>query len=112
MLGLATGSTPIHVYKELLWLHKSGKLSFANVVTYNLDEYAGLGPGDLQSYHTFMAVHLFDHLADMDPANVHIPDGRAADVARLMAKTMHACLCLTCAAARDNTLLTCRPVCH
>ena len=84
MLGLATGSTPTHVYRELVRMHKQGSLSFANVVTFNLDEYVGLKAEDLQSYHHFMAVHLFDHLADMDPANIHIPDGSlpGADIAR------------------------------
>ena len=75
VLGLATGSTPTHVYRELVRTHKSGQLSFANVVTFNLDEYCGLPTEDLQSYHTFMAVHLLDHISDMDPANAHIPDG-------------------------------------
>ena len=75
VLGLATGSTPTHVYRELVRMHRAGQLSFANVATFNLDEYCGLPPEDLQSYHTFMAVHLFDHIADMDPAHAHIPDG-------------------------------------
>ena len=84
MLGLATGSTPVRVYAELVRQHKAGALPFANVVTFNLDEYCGLAPGDLQSYHAFMRAHLFNHLADMDPASIHIPDGTvpAADMAR------------------------------
>jgi glucosamine-6-phosphate deaminase len=72
---LATGSTPTQVYKELVKLHKEGSLSFANVITFNLDEYYGLEHDDLQSYHNFMAVHLFNHLTDMPASNKHIPDG-------------------------------------
>ncbi|CAL8464055.1 g3590 [Coccomyxa elongata] len=75
VLGLATGSTPVMVYRELVRLHKEGSLSFRNVITFNLDEYYGIHPDDLQSYHKFMAVHLFDHITDMDPSNIHIPKG-------------------------------------
>lgn len=63
------------MYKALVKLHKEGSLSFKNVVTFNLDEYCGLKADDLQSYHNFMAVHLFNHLSDMCPSNIHIPDG-------------------------------------
>jgi glucosamine-6-phosphate deaminase len=74
VLGLATGSTPIGVYRELVRLHRERGLSFANVVTFNLDEYWPMGPDDLQSYHRFMREHLFDHVHI--PANqIHIPDG-------------------------------------
>jgi glucosamine-6-phosphate deaminase len=74
VLGLATGSTPVGVYEELVRLHREEGLSFANVVTFNLDEYWPMNPADLQSYRTFMCEHLFDHI-DIDPANVNIPDG-------------------------------------
>jgi glucosamine-6-phosphate deaminase len=74
VLGLATGSTPTGVYDELIRLHKEEGLSFASVVTFNLDEYFPMGPQELQSYHRFMREHLFDHV-DMQPANIHIPDG-------------------------------------
>lgn len=74
VLGLATGSTPIGVYDELIRLHREDGLSFRNVVTFNLDEYWPMAPGELQSYHRFMREHLFDHV-DIDPRNVHIPDG-------------------------------------
>jgi len=74
VLGLATGSTPMTLYAELVRLHRQEKLSFANVVTFNLDEYYPMEPQELQSYRRFMAEHLFDHV-DIDPANVHIPDG-------------------------------------
>ena len=74
VLGLATGSTPMSVYAELLRLHREGGLSFRNVVTFNLDEYYPMRPDSLQSYRRFMQEHLFDHV-DMDPANIHVPDG-------------------------------------
>ncbi|MBK7403975.1 MAG: glucosamine-6-phosphate deaminase [Phycisphaerales bacterium] len=74
VLGLATGSTPCGVYEELVRLHRDEGLSFANVVTFNLDEYWPMQPEDLQSYRRFMREYLFDHV-DIDPANVHVPDG-------------------------------------
>jgi glucosamine-6-phosphate deaminase len=75
VLGLATGSTPTNVYAELIRLHKEEGLSFKNVVTFNLDEYYPMQPGELQSYVRFMKENLFDHI-DIDFArNVHIPDG-------------------------------------
>ncbi|WP_375154903.1 glucosamine-6-phosphate deaminase [Stratiformator vulcanicus] len=77
VLGLATGSTPVGVYSELVRLHRDEGLSFQNVVTFNLDEYFPMLPDELQSYVRFMREHLFDHI-DIDPANVHIPDGTLA----------------------------------
>jgi glucosamine-6-phosphate deaminase len=77
VLGLATGSTPMTMYAELVRMHRQEKLSFANVTTFNLDEYYPMQPQELQSYRRFMAEHLFDHV-DIDPANVHIPDGMIA----------------------------------
>ena len=74
VLGLATGSTPQGVYEELVRLHTQDGLSFGNVVTFNLDEYWPMQPGELQSYRRFMREYLFDHI-DIDPANIHIPDG-------------------------------------
>lgn len=74
VLGLATGSTPTSVYAELVRLHQEEGLSFKNVVTFNLDEYYPMPPDALQSYVRFMKEYLFD-LVDIDPANVHIPDG-------------------------------------
>ncbi len=76
VLGLATGSTPTGVYAELVRMHREQGLSFKNVVTFNLDEYYPMPPTALQSYRRFMREHLFDHL-DIDPANIHIPDGTA-----------------------------------
>ncbi len=74
VLGLATGSTPIGVYRELVRLHRNQGLSFANVVTFNLDEYWPMRPDDLQSYHRFMHEHLFAHV-DIPAEQIHIPDG-------------------------------------
>ena len=78
VLGLATGSTPVSVYNELVRLHQEEGLSFRNVVTFNLDEYYPMQPEALQSYVRFMREHLFDHL-DIEPDNVHIPDGTVAE---------------------------------
>ncbi len=74
VLGLATGSSPIGVYKELVRMHREEKLSFANVTTFNLDEYYPMNPNAQQSYVRFMHEYLFDHV-DINPQNVHIPDG-------------------------------------
>jgi glucosamine-6-phosphate deaminase len=74
VLGLATGSTPVSVYAELVRLHREEGLSFADVVTFNLDEYYPMGPDDPRSYHRFMQEHLFGHV-DIPPGQVHLPDG-------------------------------------
>jgi len=74
VLGLATGSTPISLYAELVRMHKEEGLSFKNVITFNLDEYYPLQRQALQSYWSFMHRHLFSHI-DIDPANIHIPNG-------------------------------------
>ena len=74
VLGLATGSSPIGVYQELVRLHKEEGLSFSNVVTFNLDEYYPMERSNMQSYHYFMHDHLFNHV-DIPPENVNIPDG-------------------------------------
>ena len=74
VLGLATGSTPTGVYAELVRMHQEEGLSFANVVTFNLDEYFPMQPHELQSYVRFMNEHLFNHV-DIKPEHVHIPDG-------------------------------------
>ncbi len=74
VLGLATGSSPIRVYEELVRMHREEGLSFKNVVTFNLDEYYPMERNNIQSYHYFMHQHLFDHV-DIKPENVHIPDG-------------------------------------
>ncbi|WP_224483960.1 glucosamine-6-phosphate deaminase [Robertkochia aurantiaca] len=74
VLGLATGSSPIKVYEELIRLHKEEGLSFQNVVTFNLDEYYPMGKANSQSYYYFMHEYLFDHV-DIPPENVNIPRG-------------------------------------
>jgi glucosamine-6-phosphate deaminase len=74
VLGLATGSTPVAVYDELIRLHREEGVSFRTVVTFNLDEYWPMEPAALQSYHRFMREHLFDHL-DIPAESIHIPDG-------------------------------------
>jgi len=74
VLGLATGSTPIQVYGELVRLHKEEGLSFSKVITFNLDEYYPIRPEELQSYVRFMNEYLFDHI-DIKKENIHIPDG-------------------------------------
>jgi glucosamine-6-phosphate deaminase len=74
VLGLATGSTPKTLYAELVRMHKEEKLSFKNVVTFNLDEYYPIDNDALQSYNRFMRVNLFDHV-DIKPKNIHIPNG-------------------------------------
>jgi glucosamine-6-phosphate deaminase len=74
VLGLATGSTPIFVYQELVRMHREEGLSFRHVTTFNLDEYYPITPKHAQSYHQFMRGHLFDHV-DIDPEKTHIPDG-------------------------------------
>ena len=79
VLGLATGSTPLMLYKELIRLHKEEGLDFSEVSTFNLDEYVGLEKEHPQSYHTFMWENLFSQI-NIQPENVHIPDGMAVDV--------------------------------
>jgi glucosamine-6-phosphate deaminase len=74
VLGLATGSSPKKVYKELIRMHKEEGLSFQNVVTYNLDEYYPMEPDAVQSYVRFMREQLFDHV-DIPSGNWHLPDG-------------------------------------
>ncbi|WP_457619037.1 glucosamine-6-phosphate deaminase [Lutibacter sp.] len=74
VLGLATGSSPIKVYEELVRMHKEEGLSFSNVITFNLDEYYPMDKSSIQSYYYFMHEHLFNHV-DILPENVHIPNG-------------------------------------
>ena len=74
VLGLATGSTPIGIYRELIRMHRDEDLSFANVVTFNLDEYYPMPTESIHSYHRFMWENLFSSI-DIKPENVHIPPG-------------------------------------
>lgn len=81
VLGLPTGSTPLGMYAELIKMFREGKLSFANVVTFNMDEYIGLAPDHPQSYHYFMQENFFKHI-DIKPKNVHILDGLTKNYAK------------------------------
>jgi glucosamine-6-phosphate deaminase len=74
VLGLATGSTPLPFYRELIRLHREENLSFSRVITFNLDEYYGLQPDHPESYARFMREQLFDHI-DIPPQNINIPSG-------------------------------------
>ena len=80
VLGLATGSTPIGIYANLVKACKSGELDFSEVSCFNLDEYIGVARDDVQSYYYYMQEHLFNHV-NIAAANTHIPDGMAADAA-------------------------------
>ncbi|MDR5659833.1 glucosamine-6-phosphate deaminase [Serpentinicella sp. ANB-PHB4] len=79
VIGLATGSTPVGTYKELIRMNKEGLISFSNITSFNLDEYYGLGADDDQSYHYFMNENLFNAI-DIKKENIHIPNGKASDV--------------------------------
>jgi len=77
VLGLATGSTPVSIYRRLIHLHRDAGLDFSRVVTFNLDEYYRLAPTALQSYHRFMHETFFDHV-NIPEQNIHVPDGTVA----------------------------------
>jgi glucosamine-6-phosphate deaminase len=79
VLGLATGSSPLGVYAELVRRHGTGTLSFARATAFLLDEYIGLPSGHPESYRTFITRN-FTGQIDIDPSNVHVPDGAAADL--------------------------------
>jgi glucosamine-6-phosphate deaminase len=79
VLGLPTGSSPVGTYENLVRLHRQGAVSFANVVTFNMDEYVGIPEDHPESYHTFMWKHLFRHI-DIPKENVNILDGTASDL--------------------------------
>jgi len=79
VLGLPTGSSPVGTYQELARLNRSGKVSFKNVVTFNMDEYVNIPEDHPQSYHSFMRKHLFDHI-DIPEENINILDGNAGDL--------------------------------
>ena len=78
VLGLATGSTPIGTYQNLIHWYEGGDLDFSQVKSVNLDEYVGLAPTHDQSYRYFMQTNLFDHI-NIDPANTNVPNGMAED---------------------------------
>lgn len=77
VLGLATGSTPVSIYRRLIHLHRDEGLDFSRVVTFNLDEYYGLAAAALQSYHRFMHETFFNHV-NVPKENIHVPDGTVA----------------------------------
>lgn len=79
VLGLPTGSTPLATYAELIKMNKAGEVSFANVVTFNMDEYVGIPKEHPESYHTFMWSNFFSHI-DIKPENVNILNGNAPDL--------------------------------
>ncbi len=79
VIGFATGSTPLGLYKELIRMHKEEGLDFSKITTFNLDEYVGLPPEHPQSYHYFMWENLFNHI-NVNPSNVYIPMGMADDI--------------------------------
>ena len=78
VMGLPTGSSPLGIYREFVRMYSEGKLSFANVHTYNMDEYAGLPADHPQSYHYFMQENLFKHI-DIKPHNAHVLNGMAVN---------------------------------
>ena len=79
VLGLPTGSSPVGTYKELIRLNREGKVSFKNVITFNMDEYVGIPREHPQSYHSFMWDNLFSHI-DIPKENVNILNGNASDL--------------------------------
>lgn len=79
VLGLATGSSPLGMYKELIRMHRDEGLDFSKVTTFNLDEYVGLPPSHDQSYHFFMQENLFKHI-NVDARHIHVPQGMAKDI--------------------------------
>lgn len=81
VLGLPTGSTPLGTYKELIKLYEAGKISFENVITFNMDEYIGLDEKHPQSYHHFMWENFFKHI-NIKKENVHILNGMTKDYAK------------------------------
>lgn len=79
VLGLPTGSSPLGMYKALIKHYQANKISFRNIITFNMDEYVGLPKEHSESYHSFMWNNFFSHI-DIDPANVNILNGNAPDL--------------------------------
>ena len=79
VLGLPTGSTPLGTYRKLIEMCKAGQVSFANVITFNMDEYVGIPKDHPESYHSFMWNNFFSHI-DIKPENVNILNGNAPDL--------------------------------
>lgn len=85
ILGLATGSSPVGTYQNLIKAYENGDLDFSNVKSINLDEYKGLSPENDQSYRYFMNTNLFDHI-NIDKANTHVPNGLEPDADKACAE--------------------------
>ena len=83
VLGLATGSSPVGMYQDMIKDHKENGTSYKDVSTYNLDEYVGIDRNDPQSYYTFMNENLFSGI-DIDPNNTHVPYGNTKKIAKSM----------------------------
>lgn len=79
VIGLATGSTPLGMYRELIKIYQHNRFSFSEAVTFNLDEYVALGKADHNSYHYYMKQNFFHHV-DIQEKNQHIPDGEAGNI--------------------------------
>lgn len=79
ILGLATGGTPLGLYKEMIRRHQAEEFSFSQATTFNLDEYVGIGPGDVSSYYEYMHENLFDHI-DLPESKGRLPNGQATDL--------------------------------
>ncbi len=86
VLGLPTGSTPLGTYRKLIEMCKAGQVSFANVITFNMDEYVGIPKDHPESYHSFMWNNFFSHI-DIKPENVNILNGNAPLIWRKSART-------------------------
>ncbi|MDI3548611.1 MAG: glucosamine-6-phosphate deaminase [Halanaerobiales bacterium] len=79
VLGLATGETPLGMYRQLIKMYRKGEIDFSEVITFNLDEYYRLPPDNSRSYHYYMQENFFNHI-NIHPGNTHLPDGMAADI--------------------------------
>ena len=79
VLGLPTGGTPVNTYNALIEMHREGKVNFEHVVTFNMDEYAGIPDDHPESYHAFMHRVFFDHV-NIKPENINFLDGNARDL--------------------------------
>nr|HPO28265.1 6-phosphogluconolactonase [Petrotogaceae bacterium] len=79
VLGLATGGTPVGMYKELVKSYREGKVDFGKVITFNLDEYYGVDHENINSYHYYMNTNFFDHV-NVERKNINIPNGMSKDI--------------------------------
>ena len=95
VLGLATGSTPIGIYRQLISWYEKGDVDFSKAVSINLDEYCGLSPRDPQSYSCFMHQNFFDHI-NIDPRRVYLPDGMQTNSTLGMTASSRTTVASTC----------------